>query len=248
MKRHVIITALMLCSWSVFSQSTFDSLSAFIKEFHLSVEAGYNFLIPSATVMNSYYIPYSTEVSSFSDLQGYAVQYPWMNNGYDYFHHHQWNIAIAAESKIVKWRLALERDYLGYEYSGAAFDVDYLRMALSLQIFILKRDRVHIVLGPAVEWGWITRYDYTSNGITMHNPDIGQTYGINLLFPLTVVFPFTGRSRIYLNVASGLHLRDDHELPYRNHWGYGPGPEAELRSYCPFSFGIGYSFVLNKPL
>ena len=55
----------MLCSWSVFSQNTFDSLAAFIKEFHLSVEAGYNFLIPSATVIDSYYIPYSTEVNGF---------------------------------------------------------------------------------------------------------------------------------------------------------------------------------------
>ena len=102
---------------------------------------------------------------------------------------------------------------------------------------------MHILLGPAVEWGWITRYDYTSNGVTLHNPDIGQTYGVNLLFPLTFLFPITEHSRIYLNVAGGLHLRDDHELLYHNHWGYGPGPEAELRSYCPFSIGLGYGFA-----
>ena len=243
MRRFVITVALMLCSWSVFSQNTFDSLAAFIKEFHLSVEAGYNFLIPSATVMDSYYIPYSTEVNGFSDLQGYAVQNPWNNNSYGYFHHHQWNIAVAAESKIVKWRLAMERDYLGYEYSGATFDADYLRVALSLQFFILKRDGMHILLGPAVEWGWITRYDYTSNGISLHNPDIGQTYGVNLLFPLTFLFPIFEHSRIYLNVAGGVHLRDDHEYPYMNHWGYGPGPEAEVMSYCPLSIGVGYSFA-----
>lgn len=232
-----------MCSRSVFSQSTFDSLSAFIKEFHLSVEAGYNFLIPSATVMDSYYIPYSTEVNSFSDLQGYAVQYPWMDNGYSYFHHHQWNFAVAAESRIVKWRLALERDYQDYEYSRATFDADYLRVALSLQFFILKKDWMHILLGPAVEWGWFTRYDYTSNGVTQHNPDIGQTYGVNLMFPLTVLFPITEHSRIYLNVAGGLHLRDDHKYPFHNHWGYGPGPEAEIKSYCPLSIGVGYGFA-----
>jgi len=137
----------------------------------------------------------------------------------------------------------MERDYLGYEYSGATFDADYLRVALSLQFFILKRDGMHILLGPAVEWGWITRYDYTSNGISLHNPDIGQTYGVNLLFPLTFLFPIFEHSRIYLNVAGGVHLRDDHEYPYMNHWGYGPGPEAEVMSYCPLSIGVGYSFA-----
>ena len=59
------------------------------------------------------------------------------------------------------------------------------------------------------------------------------------------MFPITERSRIYLNVAGGLHLRDDHELPYMSHFGGGPGPEASLRSYCPFSIGAGYGFMLR---
>lgn len=244
MKRFVIIAALIFCSWNVFSQNTLDSLSAFFKEFRLSAETGYNFLIPSATERNSYYIPYSTVVQNIFNSH-YYVENPWKDTAYGNFHHHQWNVAIAAESKIVKWKLALERDYLNYEYYGVTFDADYLRVALSLQFFLLKKEWMHILLGPAVEWGWITRYDYTSNGITTHNPDIGQTHGVNLLFPLTVLFPITKHSRIYLNVASGLHLRDDHELPSRNHWGYGPGVEAGLKSYCPLSVGMGYSFVLN---
>ena len=143
----------------------------------------------------------------------------------------------------MKWRLALDRDYQDYEYYGATFEADYLRMALSLQFFILKKDWMHILLGPAVEWGWIARYDYTSNGVTLHNPDIGQTTGVNLLFPLTILFPITEHSRIYFNVAGGLHLRDDHEIPYYDHWGrHGYGPEAEIRSYCPLSIGVGYGF------
>lgn len=66
------------------------------------------------------------------------------------------------------------------------------------------------------------------------------------MFPLSLVFPITERSRLFLQVSGGLHLRNDHELPYMNHWGTGPGPEAGLLSYCPLSIGMGYSLLLNK--
>ena len=221
----------MLCSWSVFSQNTFDSISAFFKEFHLSAEIGYNNLLPS-----------TAEYVRQSDMIGfsYAIGTP----DSKYFQHHQWNVAIAAESRFVKWRLAMESDYLDYEYYGATFDADYLRTALSLQFFIWKKRSLQILFGPSLELGWITQYVYTKDGVTMRNPDIGQTTGVNLLFPLTILFPIAKHSRIYFNVAGGLHLRDDHEIPTFDHWGrYGYGPEAELRSYCPFSIGLGYGFA-----
>lgn len=223
--------ALMLCSWSVFSQSTFDSLSSLLKEFHLSTEIGYNNLLPS-----------TAEYFRQSDMIGfsYAIGIPDSR----YFQHHQWNVAVAAESRIVRWRLSMERDYLDYEHYGATFDADYLRTALSLQFFIWKKRSLQILFGPSLELGWITRYLYAKDGVTMHNPDIGQTTGVNLLFPLTILFPLTEHSRIYFNVAGGLHLRDDHEIPTFDHWGrHGYGQEAELRSYCPLSIGVGYGFA-----
>ena len=231
MKRFVIIMALTICSWSVFSQDTIDSLYAFFKEFHLSAEIGYNHLLPSTMELHR-----QNDMIDFH----YAIGIP----DSKYFQHNQWNVAIAAESKIVKWKLSMECDYLDYEFYGATFDADYLRTALSLQLFIWKKRSLQILFGPSLELGWITRYDYTSNGVTLHNPDIGQTTGVNLLFPLTILFPITEHSRIYFNVAGGLHLRDDHEIPYYDHWGrHGYGPEAELRSYCPLSIGVGYCFA-----
>ena len=229
---------------SVRSDATFSQMCcAFLEEFHLSAETGYNFLIPSATEKNTYYIPYSTEVQNIFNSH-YTVENPWGDAAYGYFHHHQWNVAVAAESRIVKWRLALERDYLDYEYYGETFDADYFRTSLSLQFFILNK-RLQILIGPSLELGWITKYVYTNDDATIHNPDIGQTTGINLLFPLTLSYLITNRSRIYIQVAGGLHLRDDHELPSHNHWGYGPGPEAALITTCPFSIGAGYSFLLR---
>ena len=47
-KRFAIVTMLMLFSLNVFSQSKIDSLWAVFKEFHLSAEVGYNYLLPSA--------------------------------------------------------------------------------------------------------------------------------------------------------------------------------------------------------
>ena len=229
MKRFFIVALLIQQSWGVFSQNTFDSIPAFFKEFHLSAEVGYNYLLPSAA-----------ELHRQSDRIGFYYSIGIPDSKY---YHHQWNIAIAAESKIAKWRLSLERDYLDYKYYEATFDADYLCVALSLQFFILKCVRMHVLLGPAIELGWITRYNYTSNGVTLHNPDIGQTTGINLLFPLTLSYRITNRNRIYIQVAGGLHLQDDHELPQMTHWGaVGPGPEASLQTSCPFSIGTGYSF------
>ena len=145
MKRLVIITALMLCSLNVFSLNTLDSLSTFFKGFHLSAEVCYNYLIPSTIELH--------RQSDMIDFH-YAVSIP---DG-KYFQHHQWNVAVAAESRIVKWRLALERDYLNYEYYEATFDADYLRTALSLQFFILNKRSLQILIGPSLELGWITRY------------------------------------------------------------------------------------------
>lgn len=126
------------------------------------------------------------------------------------------------------------------------FQADHLRMALSLQFYLLKKDRIHILFGPEVELGWITRYTYSSGGVTLRNPDIGQKTGYDLLFPLSVFFPISQNSKLYIQIASGLHLRNDHELPYMSHWGAGPSAEAGLLSYCPLSIGIGYSLTLNK--
>ena len=230
-KRFALVTMLMLFSLNIFSQSKIDSLWAVFKEFHLSAEAGYNYLLPSAA-----------EFHQQSDLVDF--HYAIGNPDSKYFQHHQWNVAVAAENNAVKWRLALERDYLGYEYYGATFDADYFRTALSLQFFILNKRSLQILIGPSLELGWITNYDYSKDGITMHNPNIGQTCGINLLFPMTVLFPVAKHSRIYVNIAGGVHLRDDHEIPYFDRWGrHGYRPEAELRSYCPFSIGLGYGFT-----
>ena len=135
-------------------------------------------------------------------------------------------------------------DYLHHEtYPGAIFDANHLRVALSLQFFILKRSKIHLLLGPSVECGWITRYDYTYNGASLHNPDIRQTVGVNVLCPLTALFPLDEHSRVYATVAGGLHLRHDHEFTNNSHWGGGLGPEAELVSYCPLSIGVGYGYA-----
>lgn len=231
MKRWILLLVLASSFSHAFAQGFADTLRLFFREFHLSVEAGCNYLLPSR--------------SGLDDGFYYGVEFPNRTSGYGYFHHLQWNVAAAAENNNVKWHLALERDYLNTVYYGETFDVDYLRATLSLQFFILKKEKIHILQGLSVEWGWITRYDYTKAGITMHNPDIGQTYGVNLLFPLTVLFPITEHGRIYMNVAGGVHLRDDHVIPYYDHWGrHGYGPEAELRSYCPLSIGIGYGYFL----
>ena len=143
----------------------------------------------------------------------------------------------------MKWKLAMGWDNLGYEKEGESFDADYLRTSLSLQFFIWKKHSLQILIGPSLELGWITHYVYSMDTVTLTNPDIGQTTGVNLMFPLTFLFPFTEHSRVYLNVAGGLHLRDDHELPYENdHWARFSRP-AKLMSYCPFSIGVGYSFA-----
>lgn len=215
----------------LYAQGSPDTLRMFFSQFHLSVEAGCNYLIPS--------------VSDFDDGIHYGVVFPSRNNNYGYFHHYQWTVAAAAETNVVKLKLAMLRDYLGYDSYEQSFDADYLRTSLSLQFFLLKKKKIQILLGPSLELGWITRYLYSSNGTTLENPDIGQTTGVNLQFPLTFSYCITDQHRLYLQVAGGFHLRDDHEMPYPNHWGYGPGPAGNLKSYCPFSVGIGYSFLMN---
>lgn len=231
MKRWLLLIVLVSSFSHASAQSFADTLRMFFGEFHLSAEAGYNYLLPSA--------------SDFDDGVYYGVEFPGKNYNYGFFHHHQWNVAVAAENNVVKWKLAMGRDYLGYEYCGSTFDADYLRTSLTLQFFILKKKKIQILWGPSLELGWITRYVYSYNGTTLRNPDIGKTTGINLLLPLTLSFGIGDRSRVFLQVAGGVHLQDDHEMPYPNHWGSGPGPEAELKSYCPFSVGLGYSFLIN---
>lgn len=245
MKKLLLFTTLILCSLRVFPQSQSDSLSAFLKSFHLSMEFGYNFLIPSATEYDSYYSPGSTEVHNPFSLN-YAVWNPWRDTSYSHFQHHQFCMAIAAESKIVKWRLSARYDNLDYSHYSTQFQADHLRLALALQFYIIKKDRIHILFGSEVELGWIMRYAYSSGSVMQRNPDIGQKTGCDLLFPLSIFFPISQNSKLYIQIASGLHLRNDHELPYMSHWGAGPGPEAGLLSYCPLSIGVGYSLMLNK--
>lgn len=243
MRKVALLVTILLFSESVFSQNPYDTRSTFFKSFRLSLEAGYNFLIPSATESDSYYSPASTEVTNPFSFH-YAVENPWRDTSYGHFHHHQWSIGIAAESRVVKWRLSMRYDCLDYEQYAERFQVDHLRLALGQQFYILKKEKLHILFGPELELGWITRYMYFSGNLTMRNPDVGQKTGCDLLFPLSVVFPVSNRSRVSLQVASGLHLRNDHDLPYMNHFGYGPGPEAEFKSYCPLSIGIGYSLCI----
>ena len=245
MKRICFFTAMILCSESVLSQNYIDSLSAFFKSFHLSMETGYNYLIPSATEYDNQYSPSSTEVHNPFSLN-YAVWNPWKDTSYGHFHHHQICLALAAESNIVKWRLSARYDNLEYSHHGTQFQADHLRVALALQFYIIKKDRIHILFGPEVELGWIMRYVNSSGNNIQRNPDIGQKTGCDLLFPMSVFFPITQNSKFYIQIASGLHLRNDHELPYISHWGAGPGPEAGLLSYCPLSIGIGYSLMLNR--
>ena len=100
MKKTVVAAALMLCSLNVFSQNTRDSISAIIKTFQMSLEIGYNFLFPSATELDTYYSPGSTEVQNIFDSR-YRVAFPWSDTSCAFFHHNQWFIAIAAESNVV---------------------------------------------------------------------------------------------------------------------------------------------------
>ncbi len=243
MKRLVLFLIVTSCVSNVFPQNNGDSLELLFKEFRLSVEVGYNFLFPSSTETDDYYIPSSTVVHHLFNSH-YIVENPWKDTTYDHYGHHQWNVSVAAEGKKVKWKLGLSRDYLHYMRYKSEYDADYIKMALSMQFYLLKKERIILLLGPSIEMGWITNYIYSTNSVTIYNPNICRTTGINLLFPLTVLFPITENSRLFLNVASGLHLRDDHSLPTHDHWGYGPGPEAGLRSYCPLSIGIGYSIML----
>ncbi len=245
MKRITFLFTILFYSLCLFSQNPDDSHTSFIKSLRLSVEAGYNFLIPSATERDSYYRPSSTEVTNPFSFH-YGVENPWRDTSYGHFRHNQWNIGIAAESRIIKWRFSVRYDRLDYEQYAEHFQADHLRLALGLQFFILKNDIVHIMFGPEVEFGWITHYVYSSGNITLSNPEVGQKTSCDLMFPLNVVFPISNRSRVSIQVASGLHLRNDHELPYMNHFGYGLGPEAGFKTYCPLSIGIGYGLMIGK--
>ena len=64
MKRITFLFTILFYSLCLFSQNPDDSHTSFIKSLRLSVEAGYNFLIPSATERDSYYRPSSTEVTN----------------------------------------------------------------------------------------------------------------------------------------------------------------------------------------
>lgn len=223
MKRLFILLVLFTCAPATYSQDNRKPLGLFFKEFHLSAECGYNYLPPS-----------------FKEL------FP-SNYNYDHYWHHQWYFALAAENNTVKWRIALGRDYLDYTeiynpVNTYSYHADYMRPSMSLQFFLLKKPRLHILFGASVELFWITRYDFSYGNITLHNPDIGSSFGANLLFPLTFSVGLTERSRVNIQTACGTHLRDDHQLPYMDHWAHSPYDESSLRSHCPLYIGVGYSF------
>ena len=114
------------------------------------MEIGYNFLIPSATESDSYYVPASTEVTNPFSFQ-YWIDNPWGNSSYSRFQHHQLGIAIAAEGNFVKWCLATAYDMLDYTYLDKHFQTNHLRLALAAQFYILKRKYLHILLGPDLQ-------------------------------------------------------------------------------------------------
>ncbi|MBP5527714.1 MAG: hypothetical protein J6X79_04575 [Bacteroidales bacterium] len=234
MKRWLLVLILLASTTNAFPQRVhrvIDSLYIFFKEFHISTDIGYYILIPNTSTHDD--------------------KYGWINPNtmytYDYLHHNQWDIAVAAENEIVRWRLAIERDYLNYGIYQPKrnLQADYLRASLSLQIFLLRKMKYHILLGPAFEWDRITRYVYSTDEQTLKNPNIGQTLGHNFLLCLTFTYAINNKSRVFLQTSGGLRLRHDHDFPSFNHWGYGLGPEAALMSNCPLSVGIGYNYLFK---